>query len=133
MPPLWLDILLVKKIVFYGDRVEKVWHLLGRRIIPYSKTEVRGPSDSFRWLQKAYAIRAVGSDGKRHLMQIPIFYNARFVDPAVAMQIDAIMAYMADGLVNKPTRFAKVTLPKEVVEFRNSENSNSVQFRVHHT
>ncbi len=114
-PPLTLDILLGKEIVFYRDRVEKVWHLLGRRIIPYSRAEVRGAVDQFRWLQKGYTIKEIGADGKRHLMHIPIFYNARFVHPAITKQIDAIVTYMAGGPLNKPTRFTKHTLPKEVV------------------
>lgn len=110
-----LDILLTKEIVFYRDRVEKVWHLVGRRTIPYSTGLVRGPADEFRWIQKGYTIREVGADGKAALVQVPIGYNARFVDSETAKQIDVIMAYMAGDKLNKPTRFTKATLPKEVV------------------
>ncbi|MBI5248324.1 MAG: hypothetical protein HY912_02415 [Desulfomonile tiedjei] len=115
LPPVWLDILLGKEIVFYPDRVEKVWHLLGRRAIPYNRAEVRGAAEQFRWLPKGYTIKEIGQDGKRRLMQIPIFYNARYVDPGIANQIDAIMAYMAAGPFSGPTRFTEATLPKEVV------------------
>ena len=42
LPPMLVDILLGTEVVFYRDRVEKVWHLLGRRTISYSRAEVRG-------------------------------------------------------------------------------------------
>jgi len=113
--PLTIDIMLTKEFLFYSDRVVKVWYLLGRRTIPYASAVVRGPAEAFRWIQKGYTIREFRDDWTRRFFQIPILYNARFVDREVAEQIDAIMAYMAEGPLNKPTRFTEVTLPKEVV------------------
>ncbi|MBI4963246.1 MAG: hypothetical protein HY913_08215 [Desulfomonile tiedjei] len=113
--PLSLDALLTKGIYFYSDRVEKLWCFFARRAIPYSKGVVRGPANELHWVQKGYTITEVGANGKRSLLQIPIFYNARFVDQETAKQIDSIMAYMAGDALNKPTRFTRVTLPKEVL------------------
>jgi hypothetical protein len=116
-----LEVLFTKHILFCSDRVVKVWHVFGKRSIPYNMTRLdfasflNGPRKG-----KVYVIKEVGTSGSVSLLQVPIFYRAYMVSPETDKQVDAVLSYLVgiegNSAVNEKVRvFQRSTLPKEVL------------------
>lgn len=111
-----LDSIFFRRLVFYEDRVVKLWYVLGQRTIYYSRAIVIGPPKYFHWLSSVYAIRETGENGKYLLMQIPISYIAFFFPSATSKGIETIVNCLTGDTANIPKRiFVKSRLPKEAI------------------
>ncbi|MGB6066460.1 MAG: hypothetical protein WBG50_16785, partial [Desulfomonilaceae bacterium] len=67
----FLDLALSDRIIFYGNRVTKIWHILGQSTIYFSRARVVRVKFSRRPLE--WVIRETGPNGERLSMQRPIF------------------------------------------------------------
>jgi hypothetical protein len=110
-----LDAIFFKELLFYQDRVVKVWHLLGQKSIPYSRASVKGPDWYMRWLSSAHHIFESKDDGKPIPMRLPLLYHSFFFTPKTRKRIEMIMDYMTEDKENNPRKFRKSVLPKEVM------------------
>jgi hypothetical protein len=108
-----LDSIFFKELLFYQDRVVKVWHLFGRRTIYYSAGKVVDPPHSWRWIFSYHHIRETRI-GKNFVIQIPILYIAWLFPSAAAAKIETIMDYLTQDIEDNPRNFKRATLPKEV-------------------
>jgi hypothetical protein len=110
-----VDQILTREILFYPDRVVKIWRFLGRRTIYYSNGQVKGPPPHLRWLQKAYHIKEVRQKGTNILQRVPILYNTRFFPSETARQVAVIMEFLTDKSEDNPRTFRKTLLPREAI------------------
>ncbi|MFH1115942.1 MAG: hypothetical protein V1792_18680 [Pseudomonadota bacterium] len=99
----------------------KVWHVFGKRSIPYNMTRLdfasllNGPRKG-----KVYVVKEVGTSGSVSLLQVPIFYRAYMVTPETDKQVDAVLSYLigiqSDTRVEEKSRsFCRALLPKELL------------------
>ena len=112
-----LDSMLFKELLFYQDRVVKIWYLLGQKTIHYSSASAAAPHWSHRgWLSGSpNSIFESKDNGKRVLFRLPIMYCTFFLHSYMAKKIEGIIDYLADDKESNPRKFKKSTLPREVV------------------
>ncbi len=93
MFPGLLDLLLSDRIIFYGNRVTKIWHILRPRTIYFSRAKVgRDKSrDPLEW-----EIRETGPNGEYLFIQKLIFYNPRFFPSEASQEIQSLLTDLAD-------------------------------------
>jgi len=108
-----LDSILFKELLFYSDRVVKIWHFFGRRTIYYRRAKVIHPPWYLRWL--GHAIRETRENGKDLLMQMPVSYVACFLRADSIKMIGKILDYLTEDTENNQKPFRKARLPKEVI------------------
>jgi len=113
--PFLLDSVLFKEILFYQDRVVKIWHFFGKKAIRYSNGSVSFPEWYMRWLSSAHFIFESKENGRPVPMRMPLLYNAFFFSVDSAKQIEKIMAYLTEYDERHLRKFKKATLPKEVL------------------
>ena len=111
-----LDSLLTKLIIFYQDRVVKIWNFLGQETIYYSKAKVSGAPRNWQ-IQRLnwYQITETKHNGRSLLFQIPIIYGAYFVPPDAAKKIDWIIDYLTGKNEKTHRMFKESFLPMDVV------------------
>lgn len=117
-----IDQLFTKHILFYRDRIVKVWHLLGQRTIPYKNAKLAG--DYRRWVSwyvgddKSISLYEVDEKGKHRLIHIPIYFLK--VPKETRGKVEIAISYLVGvevgpKLYEKSRRFVKSELPKEVL------------------
>jgi hypothetical protein len=111
----FLEAIFFKELLFYRDRVMKVWHLFGQKTIPYTRANVKRPDWYMRWVSSAHHIFESEEDGRPIRMRLPLLYHSSFFPPKTATKIEMIMDYMTEDKENNPRKFRKSILPKEVV------------------
>lgn len=109
-----LDSLLFKELLFYRNRVVKVWRFLGQRTIYYSRAKVTGSSTSYRYFLRVFQIKE-SQIGKALFIQVPISCIFFFFPPDVRNKISNIIDYLADDTSTGLKMFNKSSLPKEVI------------------
>lgn len=90
------DLLFLRRITFYRDRLVKDRSLLGRKTIFYHQAQVDGPSGGGRWLYKSYVITTLKEDGRPFFIQLPICMYANQFSAETMANIDAVMAYLKE-------------------------------------
>lgn len=110
-----LDAIFFKELLFYGDRVAKVWHLFGQRTISYSNASVSFPQWYMRWISSAHHIFESKENGRPVPLRLPIMYNAFFFPADTWERIDTIVNYLTQDDDNNPKKFRKTKLPKEII------------------
>jgi hypothetical protein len=80
------------RIIFYRDRVTKIWWGLGSKTIYYFDAKVSKNSKGLEWCQ----IREKGPNGKPFLFQIPIRYYPDLFHSQESEKILSILADLAD-------------------------------------
>jgi hypothetical protein len=111
-----LDVIFTDRIVFYQDRVVKIWNFLGQKTIYYSKAKVTGAPRNWQIQRsKWYQITETGDNGRRIWLQIPILYCAQFVPPDTAKRIDLIIDHLTGKNENRTRIFKERFLPIEVI------------------
>ncbi len=94
MFPGLLDLVLSDRIIFYGNRVTKIWHILKPRTIYFSRAKVwrkKLSSDPLEW-----EIRETGPNGESLFMQRLIFYDPRFFPSEASEEIHSLLIDLAD-------------------------------------
>lgn len=109
-----LDAILFKALLFYADRVVKVWHLFGRRTIYYSRAKVIGPPKGYEWVSSGHAIRETRT-GRDFLLQVPISFMAFFFSSGTSKKIASILDYLTGDKEKNPRISTKSILPAEVI------------------
>jgi hypothetical protein len=109
-----LDSILFKELLFYQDRVVKVWHIFGSRTIYYVAGKIVDPPRYWRWVLSGHHIRETRS-GKNFVLQIPVLYIGSMFPSTTARKIETIMDYLTQDVQNNPRNFKKASLPKEVI------------------
>jgi hypothetical protein len=121
-----IDTLLTKHILFYRNRITKVWYFLGQKTIPYARAKLRVfPAYMRNWpgwrtAMKSFSIVEVDDKGRDTLIQFPISYSFVSVAPATRKAVEAVLTYLLDipkgwDIYETKGFFAKCTLPKEVI------------------
>jgi len=108
-----LDSIFFKELLFYQDRVVKVWHIFGNRTIYYRTAKVIDPPWYLRWL--SYAIRETGENGKDFLLRVPVSYVAGLFPSDSTKTIGKILDHLTEDTENRSRRFKKARLPKEII------------------
>lgn len=115
------ELLFTKHILFYRDRIAKVWYLFGQRTILYARARlvVTPPSTGYKWI-KAFSIQETDGTGKIYTFQMPIRFTAHFVSRETRRKVKTVTSYLVDledrsKLYEDPRLFAKSTLPKEIL------------------
>jgi hypothetical protein len=113
-----LDSVFLNEITFYQDRVVKVWSLFGERTIYYSRASVKSPRLYDRALSSAHIIFESKDDGRPVRWRLPILYHSFFFPSEVAKQIDVILDYLTEEVIeeNNPKKFKKFWLPKKIMQ-----------------
>lgn len=120
------DSLLTKHIVFYQDRVVKVWYFLGYKTIPYARGKLRVWPAYMRYhlgyktARKSFGILEVDDTGRVPLLQMPIGYCFICVTPTWRKQVETVMRYLLGGeegadIYEADGVFVKSTLPKDIL------------------
>jgi hypothetical protein len=78
------------RIIFYGDRVTKVWHIFGSRTIYYSNAKATGHGAGTYW------IRETGLDRQYVFTQIPIVCRPYLCSSDVSKEVRAILARLTE-------------------------------------
>lgn len=118
-----LDQIFTDQIIFYQDKVVKIWHFLGQRTIYYSSAKVTGGNSKVVQRPKWYQITETKDNGRRLWFQIPILYGAQFVPSDTAEEVDVIVDYLTGNDKNRSRSFKKSFLPLDVV-CRPNSNEN---------
>ena len=109
-----LDSVFFKELLFYQDRVVKVWHIFGNRTIYYVAGKIVDPPRYWRWVLSGHHIRET-RPGKNFVIQIPILYVGSMFPSTTVQKIETIMDYLTQDVENNPRTFKKASLPKEVI------------------
>jgi hypothetical protein len=104
-----LDAIFFKELLFYRDRVVKVWYLFGHRTIYYRAAKVIDPPPRFRWILTYHHIRET-RPGKAFVLQIPILYIGSFFPSASAEVIARILDYLTEHSQDNPRIIKKAEL-----------------------
>ena len=108
-----LDAIFFKDLLFYQDRVVKVWYLFGQRTIYYRAAKVVDPPPYLRWILTNHHIRET-RPGKRFVVQIPILYIGSFFPSESVAVIARILDYLTEHSEDNPRIIKKAVLAKEV-------------------
>jgi hypothetical protein len=88
-----LDLVLSDRIIFYGDKVTKIWHIFGPRTIYFSRAKiwrVQSRVDPLMWV-----IRETGPNGERLFMKKPIIYDPPFFPSEASEEILSLLIDLA--------------------------------------
>lgn len=107
---LFLDTLFSERLIFYSDRVTKVWRGFGSRTIYYLNAEV---GDTYHGM---VSIRESDANGRRSWPQIPIFIQDSLFSFKVREELNVIINYMTGGLRWGKGVIKKSTLDKEALD-----------------
>ncbi|MBI4964364.1 MAG: hypothetical protein HY913_13890 [Desulfomonile tiedjei] len=94
-----LDLILSDRIIFYGNRVTKIWHILGSRTIYFSRAKV--------WRQQStvappiWLIRETAPNDQRRFIKKQIEYDPRFFPSEAAEEILSRLVELAGGEVER--------------------------------
>ena len=88
------DLILSDRIIFYGNRVTKIWHILRPRTIYFSRAKVW--RNQFRGDTLMWVIRKTGPNGERLFMQKPIIYRPSFFLSEESEEILSLLVDLAD-------------------------------------
>jgi hypothetical protein len=83
-----LDYLFSDRIIFYRDRVTKIWHALGSRTIYYSTAKIFRYTESLAY---DWVIREKGPYGEYISMQLPIVYSRQLYHSDASEEIASIL------------------------------------------
>jgi hypothetical protein len=106
------DSILFKELIFYRDKVTKLWYLFGSRTIYYGNAKIVGPPRNMKWLSSAYQIRENNDKGKTILKQIPILYISFFFPSKTSKAIKEIGDFLTDDKESNPRLFKKTNLQR---------------------
>jgi hypothetical protein len=128
-----IDFLFTKHVLFYRDRIVKVWHFLGQKTIPYERAKL---IVSPRFVQRrvwplpnnGFRISLTDKTGRTYPIQIPVLFPRICVAAETRKKAEFIVSYLADvedtsKLYEKSRIFTKSTLPKDILR---QDRSNSV-------
>jgi hypothetical protein len=102
-----LDALFFERLLFYQDRVVKVWRLFGRRTLYYSRASITQNEESIaRYIVESY------EDGSSVRFRLPIMYIARLFPRETTKRIGIIVDYLTEDNRKGSRKFKKSTLPK---------------------
>lgn len=118
---LGLNHLLTRHILFYRDRVVKVWFFFGERSIPYSRALLI-PSRPGLVLRGGFALKDVMENGWNALNPIPVtwvLFSTQLVSREMAQKVYAIVGCLAGvedihQIKEKSRRLQRTVLPKEL-------------------
>jgi hypothetical protein len=115
------ELLFTKHILFYRDRIAKVWYLFGQRTVPYERARlIADPAPvGFRWV-KALSIQETNSKGEVLTFQVPIRFTSHFVSRETRRKVETVTGYLVDvedrsKLYEESRIFVKSTLPKDIL------------------
>jgi hypothetical protein len=124
--------LFFKNLLFYRDRLVKVWHLFGQRTIPYSRAKMCVNPPWLRGIlfpygkpllvpyREPFRVRETDTTGRVRMIQTSIGFGSIFVSPDTNDKVEAIMSYLVgvedkSKLYEKSRIFTKSTLPKDIL------------------
>lgn len=103
-----LEQIFSERIIFYGDRVTKVWHVFGSRTIYYSNAKATGPGKGTYW------IRETGLNRQYAFTKIPIVCRPYLCSSDVSKEVRAILDRLTDSrikaLTDKNLRLIKILI-----------------------
>jgi hypothetical protein len=115
--------LFFKHLLFYRDRIVKVWHLFGQRTVSYSRAKMCVNT----WIRprilpygKPFSVKETDSTGRVRLIQTSIAFGSVFVSPDTGDKVESIMSYLVgeedkSKLYEESRIFVRSALPKDIL------------------